>query len=673
MRWVVLALLAVTGVASVGWAQADAPPDVVRSSAAPALGVGAPTVSQSVQTPSDLKKLSLEELLTLQVTSVSRSPVALADAPSALQVLTNQDIRRSGASAIPEALRLANNLDVAQKNSHDWGISARGFNTDLANKLLVMIDGRTVYTPLFSGVRWDVQDYLLEDVERIEVISGPGGSLWGANAVNGVINLTSKSAKDTQGFYGETGGGNQLREFSSVRYGGTLAPNVYFRVYGKYTRRADEGLASGADVNDSSRTSQGGFRLDVDTATQGKVTAQGDYYHGTEGMPGTGDSRIAGGNLLTRWSQILSGGSDVRLQLYYDRTYLRQPFAASAFGAAGYFTEDLGTYDLDFQQNFKQGENQKLVWGLGYRSTDDRTKDAPVIGFDPRSLSQGLFSGFVQDQFPVGAQALLTVGTKFEHNDYTGFEVEPNLRLQKEFGNNELVWGAVSRAVRAPSRIDRDILEPSKGQTILGGGRDFKSETVIAYEAGYRAHLGAHLIGSVSVFYNDYDDIRSLRPTPATVFPLFFANDLEGETHGLELAFNADLLKWWRLNGGYTLLRTHLHVRPGGVDLNNALNETSDPENQIALGSSMDLPRGIELDANLRWVDTLHDNNNGKVGTVPSYLDLSVRLGFHLSEHLELSVVGQNLLDDQHPEFGTPGLNRVEIRRSVFAKIAWRY
>ena len=630
-------------------------------------------IANLVNIPLELKKLSLEELMAIQVTSVSRMAVSLADAPSALQVLTDDDVRRSGASSIPEALRLANNLNVAQKNTHDWGISARGFNTDLANKLLVMIDGRTVYTPLFSGVRWDVQDILLEDLDRIEVISGPGGSVWGANAVNGVINITTKNAKDTQGFYGEAGVRNQLKNFSSLRYGGRLGPDVYFRVYGKFTDRAGEALASGAAAQDDSHLRQGGFRLDGETPAGARLTVQGDYYEGTEGMPAAGDSRVGGGNLLGRWSQVLPNGSDVSLQFYYDRTYFRQPFAAGLFGPAGFFSDDLGTYDVDFQQKFSLGQSHKMVWGLGYRLTDDKTKDAPALGFDPPSLKQSLFSSFVQDQFLIESRTLLTVGTKLEHNDYTGFEFEPSIRLQREIENHQMIWAAISRAVRTPSRIDRDILQPSQGQTILGGGKDFQSETVLAFEAGCRAQLGKHLLGSVSFFYNEYNDIRSLRPTAGTFLPLLFANDLEGETHGLEMAIKWDLQKWWRINAGYTLLNTNLHVRPGGVDLNNALNENSDPQNQIALGSSMDLPGGLALDTQLRWVDTLHNNNSGTVGTVPSYLDLNVRIGFHLSDNIEFSLVGQNLLNGHHVEFGTPGINRVEIRRSIFAKIAWRY
>jgi iron complex outermembrane receptor protein len=314
-----------------------------------------------------------------------------------------------------------------------------------------------------------------------------------------------------------------------------------------------------------------------------------------------------------------------------------------------------------------------LVWGLGTRFTKDDTKDAPAIGFTPNNLNQYLFSAFAQDQFALGSLGMMTVGTKVEHNDYTGFEIEPNLRLQRQLGANRMVWTAVSRAVRTPSRIDRDLREPSSGVTILSGGPNFRSETVVAYEAGYRAQIGTGIVGSVSIFYNDYRNIRSLTSTPVTVIPLYLANDLEGETHGLELTSSWDVLQWWQLRAGYTLLKSDIHVRPGGTDLNNGLNENSDPENQVALGSFMDLPGGIEWDTQVQWVDTLINNNGGTPSTVPSYFELNARFAIHLSKSVVLSVVGQNLLDDQHPEFGVPSVNRIEIRRSVYAKVTWRY
>jgi iron complex outermembrane receptor protein len=620
-----------------------------------------------------LKRLSVEELMGIEVTTVSRSPLALAKAPSALQVITDWEIRRSGATNLPEALRLANNLSVARKNSHDWGISARGFNTELANKLLVMIDGRAVYTPLWSGVRWDVQDYLLEDIDRIEVVSGPGGSLWGANAVNGVINVTTKPAAETQGFYVEAGGGNQLRDFEAVRYGGKLAPGVFFRVYGKHFRRADEAFANGRDAGDHSDIRQGGFRIDADSPELGELTVQGDFYRGREGVVGTTEGHVAGGNILSRWSKTFVNGSDVQLQLYYDRAFLGLPVAAGAFAPAGRFTDDLETYDLDLQHSFRPEEAHSIVWGVGYRFMDDESTTAPNLGFDPPAMHQDLISGFVQDQIALSNRSLLTIGTKIEHTHYTGWEVEPSVRVQRDLGRDNMIWGAISRAVRTPSRIDRDVRQPSSGVVVLAGSNRFESETLIAYEVGLRGQLGPKVAGSVSTFHNDYNKIRSLAPTPQTLLPFVILNDVQGHSYGVEFSFDADVQKWWRLHGGYTFLRTELGVRPGGIDINNALNETSDPESQVYIGSAIDLPQGVQFDAQLRWVDTLENNNNGQVGTVPSYTDLTLRVALHVTENLEASIVGHNLLHDQHPEFGVPAVARVEIRRSVFGKLAWRY
>jgi iron complex outermembrane receptor protein len=631
------------------------------------------TVQSPVEGPAAYKKLSLEELMNLDVTSVSKQPEPFAQAPAAIQVITQDEIRRSGASSIPEALRLADNLEVAQKNSHDWGISARGFNTDLANKLLVLIDGRAVYTPLFSGVFWDVQDYLLEDIDRIEVISGPGGTLWGANAVNGVINITTKSSKDTQGLYVEGGGGTTLRDFAGVRYGGTLASNVTFRVYVKYFNRDNEVLPNGADASDSWWQGQGGFRIDAEASPQDNLTLQGDLYGGNENVSTGGDARVGGGNMLGRWSHAFSDESDMSLQLYYDRTHLADPLPASPFAVAGTLRDDLDTYDLDFQHRFHLGERNRFVWGLGYRFTHDVVANAAPLAFEPAVLDHNLFSGFVQDEIMLVKNLYLTLGTKVEHNDYTGFELEPSGRLQWNVTSNQMIWSAVSRAVRTPSRIDRDLQEPRPPPAILAGGSDFESETVMAYELGYRAQLGPKVSVSASGFYNDYNNIRSLSFTPATILPLFFANNLEGQTYGVELSADYQLLDWWRLHAGYDLLKEHLHVKQGQVDLNNALNETSDPQHQFSIRSSMDLPHRTELDAALRWVDTLRDNNNGAVGIVPSYFELNARLAWHATDRLELSVVGQNLLHDHHPEFGVPGPGRVEIGRSVFAKVAWHW
>jgi iron complex outermembrane receptor protein len=635
--------------------------------------------NETMQSASELKKMSLQELFDMEVTSVSKEPEKLSEAASAIQVITQEDIERSGASSIPEALRLADNLDVAQKNAHDWAISARGFNTALANKLLVLIDGRSVYTPLFSGVFWDQQDYLLEDIDRIEVISGPGGSLWGANAVNGVINITTKSAKDTQGLYVEAGGGTELQDFIGMRYGGTLATDVYFRVYDKYFNRDDEVFGNGDSANDSWKMGQAGFRIDAEQSLQNTFTLQGDAYDGSENVATGGDAGVSGGNVLGRWSHTFLDAGDMSLQLYYDRTQLSDPIPAFVAGAttlapAGTLKDDLDTYDLDFQHRFQLGDRNRIVWGLGYRFTHDVVQNAPALAFFPTTLDHNLYSAFVQDEIRFWRDLYFTAGTKIEHNDYTGFEVEPSARLQWNVVTNQTLWTAVSRAVRTPSRVDRDLSEPAPPNlVVLKGDSDFDSETLIAYELGYRAQLAQKVATSISAFYNNYNDVRSTSATPGTILPLFFQNNLEGQTYGFEFTGNYQALDWWRLHAGYDLLKEHIHVKPGQEDINDGHNETADPQQQFSVRSSMDLPRHTELDAGLRWVDALHINSGATLGTVPSYFEMDVRLAWHATKRLELSLVGQNLLHDQHPEYGFPSPTREEIERNIYGKVAWQF
>jgi iron complex outermembrane receptor protein len=630
--------------------------------------------SPSPEGPNAYKSLTLEQLMDLDVTSVARQPEPYGQAPAAIVVITGDDIARSGASSIPEALRLADNLEVAQKNSSGWAISARGFNTDLANKLLVMIDGRTVYTPLFSGVFWNAQDYILEDIDRIEVVSGPGGTLWGANAVNGVINITTKSAKDTQGFLFETGGGSWLEDFAEVRYGGAINSNVFYRVYGKYFDKGDEVFSNGKNAPDSWRMAQGGFRIDATASDQDNLTVQGDIYGSQDNMVTTtgpaGQGEWNGGNLLGRWTHTISEDSDTSLQLYYDRTKLME---ATGLPNDDTVTDDLDTYDVDFQHRFKLGNLNNIVWGLGYRFTHDQVGESREIAFDPSTLDQNLFSGFLQDEIMLRANLFLTLGSKIEHNDYTGVEFEPSGRLQWNVTPNQTIWGAVSRAVRTPSRIDHDLREPNDATPILEGGSDFQSETVIAYELGYRAQLSEKVSGSLSLFYNDYDDVRSLSFTPGTIIPLFFANNLEGHTYGVELSASYQLLSWWRLHAGYDYLQECLHVKPGQVDLNHALNETADPKNQFQIRSSMDLPGNTAFDTALRWVDTLHNNNGPVVGTVPSYFELNARFAWQATKNVELSIVGENLLHDYHTEYGFPNSSQEAIERSVYAKVSYHW
>ncbi|MEO5804297.1 MAG: TonB-dependent receptor [Verrucomicrobiota bacterium] len=611
--------------------------------------------------PSQLKKLSLEDLMQLDVTSVSRRPEPYRQAPAAIQVITQEDIRRSGVTSIPEALRLANNLQVAQVDARNWAITARGFNGTTANKLLVLIDGRSVYTPLFSGVFWDVQDYLLEDLERIEVISGPGATLFGANAVNGVINIISKSAKDTQGVLLTGGGGTELRGFGGVRYGGMLASNVSYRVYGKYFNRDDSVFPGGENGHDDWRMGQGGFRLDWDASEQNVLTFQGDIYDGTADQLRNGDLSMSGGNLLSRWSHTFSDESDMSLQFYYDRTHRRIP---------GTFAENLDTYDVDFDHRFALGNRNQIIWGVGYRFTRNKVQNSPALAFLPPRLDRHLFTAFIQDEIMLRENLFLTLGTKLEQNDYSGFEIQPSVRLSWNVATNHFVWTAVSRAVRTPSRIDRHLFVPPPPSTnfVLAGG-DFDSESVIAYELGYRVQPHPKVSASISTFFNDYDDLRSVRTNPP---PRVIANDVVGETYGVELDATYQVLDWWRLRAGYTWLKGNLREKDGRNDLNNAGTETADPEHQISLQSLMSLPGNVELDGQFRWVDELNFVSNGQRDHVPSYFSLDLRLGWHPTENLEFSIVGQNLLDSQHPEFG-PTRTRHEIERSVYGKVTWRF
>lgn len=648
----------------------------------------APTPPVNAKGTAVYKKMSLEELMNQDVTSVSKEPEPLGQAPAAIQIITNDEIRRSGASSLPEALRLADNLEVAQSGAHNWDISARGFNTGLSNKLLVLIDGRTVYTPLFSGVEWDVQNVMLADLDRIEVVSGPGGTLWGANAVNGVINIISKSAQDTQGWYMEGGGGSELRDFGVLRYGGTLAPNVYYRVYGTYFDRNGEVFADGAPANDNWSEGRGGFRIDTGGPSDDKFTLQGDYYNGTAGSVSTpGMNNVeSGGNVLGRWSHTFSPDSDMSLQMYYDRTNISQPengvtVAGLVFEPGGTFSDSLDTYDLDFQHHFAVGDRNKITWGTGYRFTHDQNNNAPTLALYPAPLNQNLLSAFVQDEIELQKNLILTAGTKVEHNDYTGFEVQPSGRLQWNVTPKQMLWAAVSRAVRTPSRVDHDLSQPTGlpapfPSGVINGTTAFTSETLIAYEVGYRAQLGDKLSGSLSTYYNDYSKIRSLTPTSGSLLaglPFYVQNNLEGETYGMEVSADYQMLDWWRLHAGYDFIKEHIHVRPGAIDATNGLNETADPQNQFSFRSSMDLPQNIEFDTELRYVDQLPVNNVATAGIVPSYYELDVRLAWHPTKNLEISIVGQNLLHDQHPEYTFPSPTQVEIERSVYGKIAWHF
>ncbi len=606
------------------------------------------------------KKMSLSALMDLEVTSVSRRPEKLSDTASAIQVITGDDIRRSGATSLPEALRLASNLAVAQVDSNRWAISARGFNSVIADKLLVMLDGRTLYTPLYAGVFWDVQDTMLEDIDRIEVISGPGGALWGANAVNGVINITTKAARETQGLLLTGGGGTELRGFGGLRYGGTLAPTLHYRIYTKYFDRDSSLRPDGTDGNDAWHVAQSGMRLDWTPQSADLLTLQGDIYGGRIDQAAPGDTELGGGNLLGRWTHTFSPDSDLQVQAYYDRTHRDIPSSIK---------EDLATWDFDLQHRFAAGERHTVVWGLGYRRFDDHVVNPATLAFLPDDLLFETFSGFAQDEIAlVPARLALTLGTKVEHNDYTGWELQPGARLAWKRSATQTLWSAVSRAVRTPSRIDRDFFVPRDPPfTVLQGGPDFDSEKLIAYEAGWRIQPSPRFSFSVAAFYNDYDDLRSVEQvSPPATLPVVIGNGLEGESYGTELTADYHVTEGWRLRAGYTRLILHLRAKPGSTDSGAGFREANDANNQVFLRSSHDLPGNLELDVGFRHVGEITEQD------VPSYEEVEVRLSWRPKPGLEISVVGQNLLDARHPEFGTAA-SRFEIERGMYAKIQWSH
>lgn len=633
---------------------------VVVALVAVPVAVMAQTNTQLTDDIASLKRLPFEELLNLEITTVSKRAERLVDAASAVQVITSEDIRRSGASSLPEALRLASSLQVAQVDSRQWAISARGFSSTTANKLQVMIDGRSIYTPLFSGVFWDVQNVMLEDIDRIEVISGPGATLWGANAVNGVINVVRKSARDTQGALVSGGAGSFLNGFGSVRYGDKIGQDLYFRIYGMGFERDNTLLQSGRNATNDWFIGQGGFRADWLPSHGEVVTFQGDFYGGAIEQAAPGDTTVNGQNLLGRWRHPLSEDSDLTLQMYWDRTWRRIPNT---------FSEDLNTYDIDFQHRLPIGDRNKFIWGAGYRLMADEVDNSAVLAFLPARRNLQLFSAFLQDEITVLEDRLfLTLGSKFEHNDYSGFEFQPSGRIAWMPVTNQTLWAAVSRAVRSPSRIDTEVFAPGAPPFFLRGGGDrFDSEKLIAYELGYRAQLNRRVGLSLSTFFNDYDDIRSSEPIPGAPGQTIFLNGLRAETYGVELSVTWQALDWWRLRGGYIYFRKHIFF-DDSLDSNRGRSEGNDPHHQFLVQSMINLPGHVEFDSVLRYVDNLN-----QVGpSVPGYVSLDLRLAWQPTPNWEIALVGQNLLDNQHPEFGALA-TRQEIPRSVYGKVTWKF
>ncbi len=598
----------------------------------------------------DLADLSLEELGDVVVTSVSRRQERLAVAPASIYVITREDIRRAGVTSLPEALRLAPNLQVARADTNQYAISARGSNATLANKLLVLIDGRIVYTPLFSGVFWEAQDTLLEDIDRIEVISGPGATLWGANAVNGVINVITRPASATQGAVVGAGGGN-LERGGFARYGAKVGSQTSFRVYGKVTDRDHSQLTDGRPIRDESELAQVGFRLDSGDVTR-SYTVQGDAYRGQiDQAPSERD--IRGANLLGRFTQSLANDSRLVVQAYYDHTFRDHP---------GTFRESLDIFDFYLQYGFVPFESHTMLLGGGYRHARDRVTNPAIQAFLPADKNLNWSHLFLQDEIALGHGVKATLGVKVEDNTYTGAEVMPNARIAWQPADDRLVWAALSRAVRAPSRIDREFFVPATAPFLVAGGPNFESEIANVAEIGYRASIANRFTGSITGYWHDFDRIRSLEPRPGG---LMFENKIDGRTYGVEAWAEYRPIDRWRLSAGLVRQRVKFEREPDSNDTAGLASAGNDPSGWWQLRSNFDLLPNVDLDVRARRISSLPNPY------VPAYTAIDFRIGWRPWRQLEASLSIQNAFDPGHAEWG-PAVNRAEFERAFFVQLVWR-
>ena len=652
------------------------------------LGGGAGAHAQVSPSADNLLDMSIEELGEIRVRSVSRRFEAVSRAAAAVHVITAEDMRRSGATSIPEALRLAPGVEVARSGSSSWTISMRGFSSDLSNKLLVLIDGRSVYSPLFAGVFWDVQDVLLADVDRIEVIGGPGGTLWGSNAVNGVINIITKPARETQGGLVELGGGNE-ETFAAFRYGAALADGVHARAYVKTFERDASELVDGGSALDDWRMSQGGFRMSWDASPDDLFTLRGDVYSGEQqalvrgdftlgtlpppDVPGEID--VSGHNVVARWRRALVGGSQWRAQLYYDHTERHIP---------GSWSEDRDTFDLELEYGMGAIGRHELTLGATVRSTSDDIESTLFATFDPASRTDRTYGVFVQDRITLTDALDVTVGTKVEQNDYTGVEHQPSVRLGWAFTEQQMLWSAVSRAVRIPARLNEDLVLSAPvalpGLPVplfvrVQGSDAFESEELVAYEVGYRARVGERLSFDVTVFRHDYDKLFSQEPLGVSVVPpppappeylmieAVQRNLVVGESYGGTFVATWQPLDRLRLQLQYSHLGLDLGLKPGGVDERSLAVAGNSPENQLGLFTSVALPYDLDLYVAMRYVDDLPSQH------VPSYEAVDVSLGWRPNERLRASLTIKNANDALHLEFGEGRY----IERSAYLRFTWAF
>ncbi|HSI42940.1 MAG TPA: TonB-dependent receptor [Methylotenera sp.] len=602
----------------------------------------------------ELVELSFEELGNIQVTSVSKRSESINEAAASIFVITNKDIQRSGAASLPEALRLAPNLQVAQDNARNYAITARGFNTSVfANKLLVLIDGRTIYTPLYSGVFWDAQDVVLEDIERIEVISGAGATLWGANAVNGIINIITKNASQTQGGLVSISGSDN-EQYTALRYGGTLNNGGSYRVYAKHAEHEDTHQElNNKSLEDGLRRDKVGFRSDWETGND-KFTFQGDFYNGYLHELTARDIQISGANVLARANTLLPNGSNLSIQGYVDYTFRDQ---------ANAFKENLTTTDIEIKHDWKITERHNLIWGGGYRIGFDRIDNDNNFAFLPEQKNLHWANVFAQDEISLTDSLRLTLGLKLEHNSYTGMESLPNARLGWKFADNQFAWASASRSVRAPSRFDTDLFAPTVAPFILAGGPNYESEIANTYEIGYRATPTPKTSVSVTGFYTEYDKLRTLEFSPG--FPLIFENNASGRAHGVEMWGSWQTTEKLKLSGGLVIQEVEIN-RPVGEQSRIFSLNSNDPSSHSLLRVSYDITPNHLLDVTIRHVNKLPRPQ------VPAYTALDLRYGWKINKDLEFSIVGQNLLDPEHAEFSRAS-TRPDYDRSLFAKVQWNF
>jgi iron complex outermembrane recepter protein len=639
----------------------------------------------------DLMNMSLEDLMAVKVTSVSKKEQRLSETPAAIYVITREEIRRSGATNVPDLLRMVPGLEVAQIDANIWAIGTRGFNERFSNKMLVMIDGRSVYSPLFGGVYWDSQDVVLEDIDRIEVIRGPGGSLWGANAVNGIINIITKPAESTQGTLLTVGTSTLEPASATVRYGGKVGGIGFYRVFSAYTKDAGGIDASGGSTPDGWHLLHGGFRSDLQLRKQDSLTVQGDLYSGSFGellnLPvfaspcaetNPGVTKPAGGNLLGRWTHTLSSGAHTELQAYYsldDRHATERP-------------DSSGTADIDFQYHFHFHERHDLVWGLGYRLYRMDMPATPYLSYTPGKQSETLFSAFLQDEYSLRPDRLhLIAGVKLEHNPYTGLEAQPSLGLVWTPAASQTIWVAVSRAVKTPSILNLSMqrplsVDPSPNGlvlTTLVGNPNYKSENLLAYESGYRLQLSRRFSIDVTGFVNSYDHVETNETLPDqtppqanpayTVVPTQWANNLFGTAYGAEIATTWSIVPRWSLSGTYSWLKLKMRARAASNDLSTGPSFNGEaPANQFGARSSLRLCKNIDLNTWSEYVGGLPADG------VPSYVRLDSNLQWHAGEYTRIDVGGQNLLTPHHPEFLVGnGAIATEARRGFFVRMTFAF